>query len=273
MKKAILLIIFTVSLFSKDINYIKSINFIKDNQKVNLYYTSHQKIIDDFMNIRYVSDNKFCTEFIHNITINESTKWIKPTIEATSFKNINLQNYLGVFPSWVESTLKERLYLSEENKYDERVREGSTRDDYLYESNFIKLYDVDLDSNQSTPNNIFILVDAFYGGKDFGLFGEKRYKSAAYEENDDPLSIYAVLEREKLVINKFDYVSGTVSRYKEKSTIRELIKYKNNYYIFTALYNKEKKQYDRIYLKYFQKLDETSFKNVQYRRKCVIKIE
>jgi uncharacterized protein len=247
--------------------YIKQLK-IDDN--TSLYYVDYHVLISDLQNGKYqinkeckqCQKDKICKVFIDDIKNNRNIEWITPTVQTVDFNDPSLQKYLSPFSTWIQSEIKERVYLTASNRYFDTNRENSDWNDYPYQTKFIKLYEI----KDAQDSYYFILADGFYNPK-LGLFGEKRENDIPYTATNsninnmvdaaghEALGIYAFLDKNSQKIDQFSYAESMVKLSKKMSHIREVIKHGQQIYLLEAYFDKEKNRYAWIDLTLIEKLN------------------
>jgi uncharacterized protein len=240
----------------------KYINQLKIDKNVSMYYVDYHILIPELQNGKYqprkecmqCQKNGICEAFIDDIKNNLNIEWLVPTVQATTFDDPSLHQYLKSFPAWIQSEIKERVYLTSANRYFDINREKSEWNDYPYQTKWIKMYDI---KDAKNPG-YFILADGFYSPK-LGLFGEKREINGEYSTEDEALGIYMFLDKNSKTINKFDYIESTVKLSKKMSYIREIIRYRQEIYLLEARFTKN--QFDTVSLSLIKNLKTDSSLN------------
>jgi uncharacterized protein len=246
---------------------------LKIDDNASLYYVDYHVLIPDLQSGKYQIDkecaqckkNEVCEDFIEDVKNNRNIEWLAPTVQTIDFNDPSLQQYLQAFPAWIQSQLKERVYLTTANRYFDKNRENSDWNDYPYQTKFIKLYEI---KDVKNPY-YFILADGFYNPK-LGLFGEKREINGAYSTSDEALGIYALLDKNSKKIDKFDYIESTVKLSKKMSRIREIIKYRQQIYLFESNYDLNNNHYYSIILSPIE--NQSTKKSIVLDSKCVFNI-
>ena len=254
----------------------KYIKQLKIDNNANLYYVDYHVLIPDLQNGKYLQNKKcvqcqkddICKTFIEDMKNNRNIEWITPTVQTVDFNDPSLQKYLSPFPTWIQSEIKERVYLTASNRYFDINRENSDWNDYPYQAKWIRLYEI----KDAKHPYYFILADGFYNPK-LGLFGEKRENDIPYTATNsninnmvddavhEALGIYAFLDKDAKKIDQFDYVESTVKLSKKMSHIREIIKYHQNIYLFEAYFDEKKNRYLWIDLILIQNLNSRKLSN------------
>jgi len=255
--------------FFENTKYIKQ---FKIDNNASLYYVDYHVLIPDLQSGKYQIDkecvqckkNEVCEDFIEDVKNNRNIEWLAPTVQTIDFNDLSLQKYLSSFPTWIQSKIKERTYLTASNRYFDLNRENSDWNDYPYQTKWIRLYEI---KDAKNPY-YFILADGFYNPK-LGLFGEKRENDIPYTSTNssiynmvdadahEALGIYVFLDKNSQKINQFEYVESMVKLSKKMSHIREVIKHGQQIYLLEAYYDKEKNRYAWIDLTLIEKLNPT----------------
>lgn len=253
----------------------KYIKHFKVDNNTSLYYVDYHVLIFDLQSGKYqinkecaqCQKNGLCEDFIEDIKNNRNIEWITPTVQTKDFSDPSLQQYLQAFPPWIQSQIKERVYLTTANRYFDKNRENSDWNDYPYQTKWVKFYEIEDAKNPY----YFILADGFYNPK-LGLFGEKREINGVYSSSDEALGIYVLLDKNAQKIDKFDYVESTVKLSKKMSRIREVIKYGQKNYLFEANYDLNNNHFYSIVLSPIE--NQITKKSIVLDSKCVFnKIE
>lgn len=247
-------------IFFENAKYIKQ---FKIDNNASLYYVDYHILIPNLQSGKYRIDKKcaqcqkngVCEAFIEDIKNHRNIEWITPTVQTVDFNDPVLQKYLGSFPTWTQSKIKERVYLTAANRYFDINRENSDWKDYPYQAQWIKFYEI----KDAKNSYYFILADGFYNPK-LGLFGEKRENDIPYiatnsninnivdADAHEALGIYALLDKNSQKIDKFDYVESTIKLSKKMSRVSEVIKYHQQLYLLEANYALNDNHYVSIVL-------------------------